>query len=138
MQRLLEQISQYEKSMIQTLTEMENIKEKILEVYKVGEESKNEKLVMIPFAAYELQAERHLEEKKDLLDRHSEEKEKMRKHYQKIIIAISSALFALIVGILSIVFYVIANFDIYASYQDITTGDNGTATIEDGIHYNTD
>lgn len=136
MQRLLEQMIAQEKIIMQSLTEIETVKEKIMGVYNLAEENKNEKLVMIPFAAYELQAERNLEEKKDLLERHAQEKDKMRKHYQKIIIAISAVLIALIVGIFSTVLYFMANFD-FATIdfaQDITLND-GSGIIEDGIEY---
>lgn len=104
----------------------------------MAEENKSEKLVMIPFAAYEIQSEQHLEEKRELLDRHEREIARMRKHYEKIVLAISILLITFIVGIFSTILYFLANYDVYNLHQDITTGDNGTAAIEDGIHYNTD
>lgn len=150
MQYLLEQIAEYEKSAIKTLNNLENIKCKLAEVYGLEnpngkENSFTENVLMIPFVAYETQKEQHLQEMREMQERHEREKkdlldrqERREKQHQKIVIAISSVLLALVIGIVSIVFYIIENFDIYTSYQDITTGDNGTATIEDGIHYNAD
>lgn len=87
----------------------------------------------VPFVAYEMQLERHLEEKKDLLDRHEAEKDKMRKHYRNIIFAITIP-FALFVSMLiGTIIYLFSNYDFACVTQDITAGDNGTAIIEDGI-----
>lgn len=93
--------------------------------------------IQVPFAAYETQLERFQEEKRELLDRHDAEKDKMRKHYRNIVIAVCSVLIALIVGLFGTVIYLFDNFD-FATIdlsQGITFND-GTGTIEDGIEYN--
>ncbi len=96
---------------------MENAPEEIKEEFN---------LAHVPFAAYELQAERH-----------EAEKDKMRKHYRNIIWAISIPFILFITMLIGTIIYFVSNCNIASVYQDIESGDNGTAIIEDGIYYNT-
>lgn len=69
-----------------------------------------------------------------LSERHADEKEKMRKHYQRIILAISLSLLILIGGLVGGMVYLFSNFDFaVATYQDVSVGNDGNSTIEDGI-----
>lgn len=71
--------------------------------------------------------------------RHAEDMEKVRKHYQKIILTLALTLFLIIGSIIGGIIYVVSNFDFEfePSYsQDISAEGGGDATIEDGIHVN--
>lgn len=144
MKTLLEQIAESEKDIVNSLYEIEKLKSSIIYLEKdlLRMENKDtiqkdieEKVAQVPFVAYEIQLERHAEEKKMLLELHDAEKDKMRKHYKHIIIALCSVLAALIISIFGSVIWFLDNCDISAYTQEITTGDSGNATIEDGIHY---
>lgn len=103
------------------------------------EAPKNDDVLMIPFAAYETQQERYLSQLNEVQDRFDDEKDKMRKHYKQIIVAISAVLIALIVGLFGSVLYILTNYDFTCYEQVLETGDyGGDATIEDGIHVNDD
>lgn len=106
--------------------------EKIASISEKVEASK------VPFVAYEMQLERHLEEKKDLLDRHEAEKDKMRKHYRNIILAITIPFTLFVSMLIGTIIYFFSNYtlDEINLSQDIQAGDNGTAIIEDGIEFN--
>lgn len=71
--------------------------------------------------------------------RHAEDRDKMRKHYQRIIIAISLVLFLIVGSLIGGVIYVVSNFDFEfePSYSlDVSAEGGGDATNEDGIHVN--
>lgn len=74
--------------------------------------------VYVPLAAYEIQQERFFDERKDLMDRAEAEKDKMRKHYRRIIVAVSTPLAIMIIGIFAAVFYFMANFEVATLSQD--------------------
>ena len=74
--------------------------------------------VYVPLAAYEIQQERFFDERKDLMDRAESEKDKMRKHYRKIVFAVSMPLALMIIGIFAVVFYFMANYEIATVSQD--------------------
>ena len=62
------------------------------------------------------EAEKDKSHKED--DKLIEEKDKMRKHYRRIIIAVSTPLAIMIIGIFAAVFYFMANFEVAALSQD--------------------
>lgn len=134
MSELLKQIDKSEKEIINSLYELEVLKNSLLyienDLLKIRngetmmEEQNVEKIApQIPFVAYEYQAERF-----------QEEKEQIRKHYKHIILGLCAVLASLIIGIFGTVIYIMDNYDFGVYEQYITTGDSGTATIEDGIH----
>lgn len=141
---LVEQLRQYEKAAIECIVQASRIRLKLMEDYKLESNEKDTslledmKIAQVPFAAYEMQLERFQEEKKDLMDRHAAEFDKVRKHDKHIIIALASVLAAFIIGVFSSVIYILYNYEFVDFDQYITTGEYGTATIEDGIHYDTD
>lgn len=70
---------------------------------------------------------------------HAEDKEKDRKHYRKIILAMALTYSLFVGAVIGGIIYVVSNFDfgIEPSYsQDISAEGGGDATIEDGIHVN--
>lgn len=69
--------------------------------------------------------------------RHTEEKESIRKHYQKIIIAISLVLLLIVGSLIGGLIYLFANYDVaFEVYQDVSAEGGGNSTVEDGIHLN--
>ena len=71
--------------------------------------------------------------------RHAEEKDSMRKHYQRIIFSISLVLLLIVGSLVSAALYVYSNFDFkfQPSYsQSVSAEGGGDATNEDGIHIN--
>lgn len=113
MELLDEIIKQYRVLANSAATMLMEIERKIyeLERLKMNETESKETIkrdvVMIPFAAYEAQ-----------LERFDEEKEKLRKHYQRIVISISSVLVIMIIGIFALVFYFFSNYDFATVSQD--------------------
>lgn len=109
------------------ITEMEKLKMNETEMKKETSGLHND--IYVPFAAYEMQEERHhesfeaqearhIEEKEKLMNRHDAELDKLRKHYQKIVISVSSVLAIMIIGIFSLVFYFFNNYDFATVTQD--------------------
>lgn len=141
---LVEQLMQYEKTAIECIVQASRIRLKLMEEYRLENKDKEStlledvKIAQVPFAAYEMQLERFQEEKKDLLDRHAAELDKVRKHDKHIILGVCGVLAAIILGFFGTVVYILENYEFMGMEQFITTGEYGTATIEDGIHYNTD
>lgn len=71
--------------------------------------------------------------------RHAEDREKDRKHYRKIILAMALTYSLFVGAVIGGIIYVVSNFDFgfEPSYsQDISAEGGGDATIEDGIHVN--
>lgn len=143
---MLEQFRELEKETIQALTQLEDLRKKIQEASGM-EEINDMDVAQIPFAAYEMQLERNLEEKKEIEERHlqekeaihkrhEEEKDKMRKHYKSIILWISIPFIAFVIATFGTVAWFFNNYDFATYTQDVSTFDDGHATIEDGIHYN--
>lgn len=105
------------------------------------------KIAEIPFAAYEMQLERHLQEKKEMEerhlkekeqihDRHEREKERIRKHYKNIIMWISIPFIVFLIGVFGSAVWFFNDYEFASYYQDVNADNSGVATIEDGIHYN--
>lgn len=71
--------------------------------------------------------------------RNIEERANIRKHYQKIILALALTLLLIIGSLIGGVVYVLSNFDFEfgTSYSlDVSAEGGGDATNEDGIHVN--
>lgn len=140
MRNTIERLKDIENQAATTLMQAMEAREKLQEAYEMmsEENAKNTEHndVRVPFVAFETQLERFQEEKRELLDRHEKEKDKMRKHYRKIIIAMAVALTAMIVGLFGTALYFVSYFDIATVNleQDIRMND-GSATISDGMEY---
>lgn len=92
------------------------------------------KIAEIPFAAYEMQLERHLQEKKEMEerhlkekeqihDRHEREKERIRKHYKNIIMWISIPFIVFLIGVFGGVVWFFGEYE-FASYAQDGDGLN--------------
>lgn len=67
--------------------------------------------------------------------RHAEDRDKMRKHYQRIILTLALSLLLIIGGLVGGMAYLFSNFDFgVVTYQNNSFGNDGSPTIEDGIH----
>lgn len=99
------------------IAEMERLNMDENKINDTANESQH-KGIYVPLAAYEMQQERFFEERKDLMDRAEAEKDKMRKHYRKIVFAVSMPLALMIIGIFAVVFYFMANYEIATVPQD--------------------
>lgn len=70
-------------------------------------------------------------------ERHLKEKSEMRKHYQRIILAISLTLLLIVGSLIGGLIYLISNYDIgFQVYQEVSAEGGGDSTVEDGIRYN--
>lgn len=127
-----DQFTELERETVHALSQMAEIRRKIREVSGMDEMNEVD-IAQIPFAAYEMQLERNLEEKKEIEERHMKEKEqiherherekdKMRKHYRSIILWIAIPFLTFIVLVFGTVAWLFNNYD-FASYsQDSTCG----------------
>lgn len=69
--------------------------------------------------------------------RHAEDRDKMRKHYQRIIVAISLVLLLIVGSLIGGLIYLVSNYDIgFQVYQEVSSEGGGDSTVEDGIRYN--
>lgn len=84
-------------------------------------------------------AEMYKEERLEQQKNFSEQMDKMRKHYGRIIAGLIISLCLFIGGVIGGVIYVISNYE-FAFYteQNVDSSDNSTSTINDGIHVNSD
>lgn len=84
----------------------------------------------------EMQKEERLERER----MYNEEKDKMRKHYGRIILGLILTLCLILGGIIGGTIYLLTNFDIaFGTYiQEPNVGGDGNSTIYDGIHFNAD
>lgn len=121
---LIEQYRRIENSLalllMQTQTKIAEMERLNMDENKINEtmNESQHKGIYVPLAAYEMQQERFFDERKDLMDRAEAEKDKMRKHYRRIIIAVSTPLALMIIGIFAIAFYFMANFEVATLSQD--------------------
>lgn len=91
---------------------------------------------------FDTMSELFFEEKKLLLaqmadaeKRHAEERESMRKHYGRALLAVSLTLLLVIGSLIGGLIYLISNYDIgVAIYQEVNAEGGGDSTVEDGIH----
>lgn len=74
------------------------------------------------------------DERKDMRDAFHREKERMRKHYGRIIAGLIIAMILLLGGIIGGAVYVLSNFDFVGYSQEAYIGGNGTNNIYDGVH----
>ncbi len=78
-------------------------------------------------------------ERAETREAHAKEKESMRKHYQRIILAISLVLMLIVGSLIGGLIYIVSNYDFgFEVYQDLDTDGGGDSTVEDGIHLNGD
>lgn len=129
---MLQQLRQCEKEVAESLVQVSNLKMKISEA--IGMDEKDDfNIAQVPFAAYEMQLERNLEEKKEIEerhlkekeqihDRHEKEKDKMRKHYRNIILWIAIPFLTFIVAVFATVAWFLNTYDIMTYTQDATYG----------------
>lgn len=114
------------------ITEMEKLKMNETEMKKETSGLHND--IYVPFAAYEMQEERHhesfeaqearhIEEKEKLMDRHDAELDKVRKHYKNIVMFITIPFATLIIAIFATVIWFFSNYD-FASYNQDGDGIN--------------
>lgn len=141
------QFLELERETVQALSQMSEIRKKIREVSDMDMEKMNElDIAQVPFAAYEMQLERHkeeksemeerfLKEKEQIHERHEREKDKMRKHYRNMILWIAIPFLTFIIAVFGTVAWFFNNFDFATYTQDVSAYDYGNAIIEDGIHY---
>lgn len=125
-----EQFLELERETIQALRQMAEIRKKIQEASGMDTNNISElEVAQVPFAAYEMQLERNLEEKKEIEERHLKEKEKiherheqekdkMRKHYRNMILWIAIPFLTFIVAVFGLVGWVLFNYDIVSWSQD--------------------
>lgn len=136
-----DQFMELERETVHALSQMAEIRRKIREVSGMDEMNEID-IAQIPFAAYEMQLERNLEEKKEIEERHLKEKEqiherherekdKMRKHYRNIILWISIPFFTFIVLVFGTVAWFFNNYD-FASYSQDSTYGNANFIGNDG------
>ena len=114
-----EQFLELERETVQALNQMSEIRKKIREVSGMDMENMNElDIAQVPFAAYEMQLERHKEEKSEMEERFLKEKDKMRKHYRNLILWIAIPFLTFIVAVFGLVGWVLFNYDIVSWSQD--------------------
>lgn len=133
-----DQFKELERETVHALSQMAEIRRKIREVSGMDMENMNElDIAQVPFAAYEMQLERHKEEKSEMEERFLKEKDKMRKHYRNMILWIAIPFLTFIVAVFGTVAWFFSNYDIASYTQDVSAGNYGNAIIEDGITHNT-
>ena len=127
-----QQFTELERETLQALSQMAEIRKKIQEVSGM-DEMNDLNIAQIPFAAYEMQLERNLEEKKEIEERHLKEKEqihdrhecekdKMRKHYRNLILWIAIPFLTFIIAVFGTVAWFLNTYDIMTYTQDATYG----------------
>lgn len=95
---------------------------------------------------FETLADMQKEERLATQEMHNKEKEQMREHHDKevkhwkhICIGLIATIILIIGSLVGGAIYLFTNFEFaFGSYQELSSGDNGTSTIYDGIHYNFD
>lgn len=117
------QFLELERETVQALSQMSEIRKKIREVSGMDMENMNElDIAQVPFAAYEMQLERHKEEKSEMEERFLKEKDKMRKHYRNMILWIAIPFLTFIVAVFGTVAWFLNTYDILTYAQDATYG----------------
>lgn len=127
------QFLELERETVQALSQLVELRNKIQEVSGMEDNNKLTDIAQIPFAAYEMQLERNLEEKKEIEERHLKEKEqiherherekdKMRKHYRNLILWIAIPFLTFIVAVFGTVAWFLNTYDIMTYTQDATYG----------------
>lgn len=147
-----EQFLELERETIQALRQMAEIRKKIQEASGMDMNNMSDlDVAQVPFAAYEMQLERNLEEKSEMEERflkekekiherHEQEKDKMRKHYRNLILWIAIPFLTFIIAVFGTVAWFLSNYDIMDVSQD-SAGINNYAyqtTQGDVIYESTD
>lgn len=84
-------------------------------------------------------AQMYKDERSEILANAAKERESIRKHYQKLLLAMALLMSLIIGGLILGTAYIISNFDIaFGNSQDVSVGGNGDSTIESGIYINPD
>lgn len=135
-EEMLEKFNQSERMAIKTLTEVVEAKKDFMGAYNMANNYEHHESINIPFAAYETQLERFQEEKRELMESHEKEKDKIRKHYRSIVIAVCAVLTAMIVSVAILAMYFVYNFAIEIPSVEQTASGWNDAVIYDGIHLN--
>lgn len=129
-----EQFLELERETIQALRQMAEIRKKIQESSSMDMNNMSDMdVAQVPFAAYEMQLERNLEEKSEMEERflkekeqiherHEREKDKMRKHYRNMILWIAIPFLTFIVAVFGTVAWFLNTYDIFTYAQDATYG----------------
>lgn len=123
-----DQFKELERETVHALSQMAEIRRKIREVSGMDEMNEVD-IAQVPFAAYEMQLERNLEEKKEIEERHLKEKEQiherherekdnMRKHYRNIILWIAIPFLTFIVAVFASIAWFFSNYDIMDVTRD--------------------
>lgn len=129
MQQTYDQIVNELKRMKRTANDIakgvEKMEEKVTGVpaAKEKEPHSHDSEAVISFASYELQMERAEYERENLMDRHEHEKDKLCKHYHKIIAWISGITIAFILGLFVTVIWFFSTYE-FASYEQDGNGMN--------------
>lgn len=85
---------------------------------------------------FETMMEMQRQERADMAKLHGEENEKLRKHYGRIILGLILTICLILGTIIGGAIYIFSNFEFtFGTYQDVYSDNNGTATINDGIHF---
>ena len=125
-----EQFLELERETIQALRQMAEIRKKIQESSSMDMNNMSDMdVAQVPFAAYEMQLERNLEEKSEMEERflkekeqiherHEQEKDKMRKHYRNLILWIAIPFLTFIIAVFGTVAWFLNNYDITGVTQD--------------------
>lgn len=117
------------------ITEMEKLKMNETEMKKETSGLHND--IYVPFAAYEMQEERHhesfeaqearnMEERQKLMDRHDAELDKLRKHYQHLVMFITIPFAAFVVAAFVFAAWFVNSYDL-ATYEQDGDGLNNIA-----------
>lgn len=114
------------------ITEMEKLKMNETEMKKETSGLHND--IYVPFAAYEMQEERHhesfeaqearnMEERQKLMDRHDAELDKVRKHYQHLVMFITIPFAVFVAAAFMFAAWFVSSYD-FASYNQDGDGIN--------------
>lgn len=127
-----EQFLELERETIQALRQMAEIRKKIQEASGMDMNNMSDlDVAQVPFAAYEMQLERHKEEKSEMEERFLKEKDKMRKHYRNMILWIAIPFLTFIIAVFGTVAWFFNNYD-FASYSQDSTYGNANFIGNDG------
>ena len=125
-----EQFLELERDTIQALRQLAEIRKKIQVATSMDMNNMSDlDVAQVPFAAYEMQLERNLEEKSEMEERflkekeqiherHEREKDKMRKHYRNLILWIAIPFLTFIIAVFGTVAWFLNNYDITGVTQD--------------------
>lgn len=132
------QFLELERETVQALSQMSEIRKKIREASGMDMNNMSDlDVAQVPFAAYEMQLERHKEEKSEMEERflkekekiherHEQEKDKMRKHYRNLILWIAIPFLTFIIAVFGTVAWFFNNYD-FATYTQDGYGLNNIA-----------